>query len=278
MITLKYIASSGNEYNLKSDGIRTKTANYHTWNWGTSGTELQFGRRISGFTRDAAEYETKLVFTGPYSQRKALSEALHDDFELDVRNLTPGRIVWGDYYLDCYITSSSMYPDEDNVYTDNDITIFAPHPFWVREATKQFFPQEAPAGQSFLEYTYDYDYDFFYGNPGIAVWQTGCPFKSEFLLTIYGEVVNPRILINNYPYQVNVSLEANERIVIDSRNNTITQYLASGSELNIFDLRDKSVSVFEPVPDGTLRFNWSGAFGFDLTIFDERSEPRWITL
>lgn len=273
---LKYIASSGNEYNLNSDGIRTKKANYHKWDWGVSGTTLQYGLRVSDFTRKPVTYETNLIMTGSYMQRKTILEALHDDFELDVRNKKLGRIVWGDYYIDCYITMSSTYPDENNLWTDNDITIYCPYPFWIKEETRIFMPQEAPGEQPYLDYEFDYEYDYSYGTPGIAIWQTNFPFTSEFKMTVFGPVSDPRILINGYPYQFFDTLEETEYVVIDSRSNTITKHLANNSSVNIFDLRNKTESIFEPIPAGTLTFNWSGAFGFDLTLFEERSEPRWI--
>ena len=274
-VPLKYIASSGNEYNLKTDGIRTKTANYHRWNWGVNGTTLQYGNRISDFTRKPAQYSTKLILSGSYAQRKQLLESLHDDFELDVRNQTPGRVIWGDYYLDCYVIESSTFPDENSIWTDNDVTFYAPYPFWIKEVTRQFYPQKAPGAQPYLDYEYDYEYDYFYGNPGIAIWQTGFPFSSDFKMTVYGAATNPRVLINGYPYQFFDTLEATEYVIIDSRSNKITKYLANGTTQNIFDLRNKSESIFQQIPGGTLTFNWSGVFGFDITLFEERSEPRW---
>lgn len=275
MINLQYIASSGNTYNLKGDGIRTKKANYHAWKWGVNGTNLQFGNRISDFTRKPAEYETRLILDGTYNERKQILEALHDDFELDVRNKTPGKVIWGDYYIECYITSSSTYPDGNNVWTDNDVIFYCPYPFWVKEETKEFAVQEVPGGQTYLDYPYDYEYDYFYGNPGTAVWQTGFPFQSKFRLTIYGAVNNPRIQINGYPYQVNDMLSEGEYLVIDSRNNSVIKHTESGQEINVFDYRDKVRSIFEPIPGGNLTLNWTGAFGFDLTLYEERSEPRW---
>ena len=276
-VKLQYKASSGNVYNLKSDGIRTKEANYHKWGWGVNGTTLQFGTRVSDFSKKPAEYKTTLYFTGSYMQRKALLEALHDDFELDVKNKTPGRVIWGDYYIDCYISDSSTEPEANNVYTENDVIFYCPYPFWIKEETKSFFPQDAPGAQDYLDYDFDYKYDFFYGTPGIQIWPRDFPFASEFLMTVYGPVSDPRVLINGYPYQFFDTLESTEYVVIDSRSNKITKHLANGSQVNIFDLRNKAESIFKQIPAGTLTFNWTGIFGFDLTLFEERSEPRWTT-
>lgn len=275
-VKLQYIASSGNVYNLQSDGIRTKTANYHSWKWGVNGTILQYGIRVSDFKRDPALYETRLILNGSPLQRKALLEALHDDFERDVRNMTLGRIVWGDYYIDCYITTSSTFPDPNDVWTDNDINIYCPYPFWIQEETKSFYPQSAPEGEEFLDYEYDHNYDYYYGNPGLARWVRDFPWSCEFRMTLYGPSSNPQVTINGHPYLINDTLEDSDYIVIDSRSNKVTKYLANGQVLNIFDLRGKTKSVFTPIPGGTLSLNWPGTWGFDLTLFEERSEPRWI--
>lgn len=136
-------------------------------------------------------------------------------------------------------------------------------------------PQDAPGAQTFLDYEFDYQYDYFYGNPGIASWQTDFPFASDFKMTVFGPVADPRILVNGYPYQFFDTLEDTEYVVVDSRDNTLTKYLANGSHISIFDLRNKAESIFRPIPAGTLTFNWSGTFGFDLTLYEERSEPRW---
>ena len=49
---------------------------------------------------------------------------------------------------------------------------------------------------------------------------------------------------------------------------------AGGQKINAFDLRNKEESVFEQIPPGKLALDWSGTFGFDLTLYEERSEPR----
>lgn len=273
-VPLKYVASSGNEYNLKTDGIRTKTANYHKWNWGVNGTTLQYGLRVANFRRNPAQYTTQLILSGSYNQRKDLLERLHEDFEKDVRNKTTGRIIWGDYYIDCYITVSSTEPNRNSVWTNNDITIYCPYPFWIREEKKSFRPQEAPTGQEFLDYDYDFDYDYYFV-PGSGMWVRDFPFPSEFELIVYGPCVNPRILIDGYPYQFFDTLGSAEHVVINSRSNKITKYQANGKAVNLFDARNKIESVFQPIPGGSLTLNWSGAFGFDLTLYEERSEPRW---
>lgn len=277
-VKLQYLASSGNVYNLKGDGLRTKKANYHNWNWGVDGTTLQFGMRIAAFKKAVATYETQLIFTGSVEKRRAMVDALHDDFEHDIRVMKPGRIIWGDYYIDCYATVSSTEPDNNALWTDNNVTFYCPYPFWIHESSKSFLPQDdVESDQEYLEYPLDYKYDYFVGFPGTGKWVRDFPWRCEFKMIIYGPCIDPTVTVNGYNYTIYDTLEENDYVVIDSRDYTVNKYLASGMVQNIFDLRDKSRSVFEQIPEGTLTLNWSGTFGFELTLFEERSEPKWTT-
>ena len=272
---LQYVASSGRQYNLTAKGsILTREANYHTWVWNPVGTELQYGTRVAAFSKEAAVYTAVLVFEGSPAQRKAKIEDLHEDFEADIRNKTPGKIVWGDYYIECYITESSTTPDDRPVWTDNEISIYCPYPFWTKDNKRSFEPQTAPVGQTFLDYEFDYEYDYHY-RPGSDTWVRTFPFASRFRMIVYGPCSNPIVMINGYPYQFFDTLAANEYVSINSRTNKIIKHLSDGTAVGIFNKRNKEQSIFEPIPGGTLTINWSGDFGFDLTIFEERSEPRW---
>ena len=274
MIVLKYIASSGNIYDLKSKEIKTKEANFHAWAWNPFGVEQKYGIRLTDFTKDAAEYTTTLIIEGSYFDRKDLLDSLHEDFEYDIRNKTPGRIIWGECYLDCYITESSTQPTEKTSWTENEVNIYAPYPFWIREETKSFMASGAQPLSAFLDFDFDFEYDYTPPAAGSSLWVRDFPFASEFQMIVYGPVASPHVLIDGHVYEFYDTLLSGEYAIIDSRKNTITKVTTSGQEVNIFDKRNKNVSIFENIPGGTLTVNWSGSFGFDLTIYEERSEPH----
>ena len=274
-VNLRYVASSGRTYNLRSETLRTEAgANFHEWKWDADTVKLRFGERVSAFSRPAAVYEATLTLFGTSREKLAQLEALHDDFELDVRNLTPGRLCWNDYYIECYATESSTKPNENKILVDNTVAFFCPHPFWVKEETRSFLPHSSEPSEQFLDYPYDYDYDYYSGGAGSSIWDTEFPFKTDFRLVIYGPAVDPRILINDHVYQIFDTLGASEHVVIDSKLGTIVKTASNGQKVNAFDLRNKEESVFEQLPPGKLLINWSGTFGFDLTLYEERSEPR----
>lgn len=272
-INITYIASSGNTYDLMADrAIRTKDANYHKWTWGAVGPALQFGQNVTGFIRDPALYETRLMFLGTFAANKSQIEALHEDFELDLISKRPGRIIWGEYYIDCYITTSSTYPDDSN-RTVNDIEIFVPYPFWIKDITRSFYVQSG-ASESGLDYPYDYPFDYAHDSSGSESWATGTALPSEYTMQIYGPVTDPMVSIGGVTIGVYATLSSGEYITIDSRTHTVTKTGQDGEKTDLFDYRVKTSSIFDRIPGGTLEIIWSGLFGFDLTLHTERSEPR----
>lgn len=271
-VNIKYVASSGNEYNLITNGIYHKEANYHKWEWEVEGTKLQYGYRVADFSRKPAEYDTELIFYGTYNQRRALVQALHDDFENDVRKKTPGKVIWGDYYLSCYVVSSSTEATEYPTWTSNKVTFYAPYPFWIQDVDVML-PVSAVSGSGFLDYTYDYSYDYTAPTVGTKYVHSDFPFSSEFKLIIYGLAVNPRITVNGYPYVLYTTIPSGAYVVIDSRNKSIVMY-QGGVQTNMFNYRNKTDSIFEKIPGGNLTVTWDSTFGADLTIYRERSEPR----
>ena len=92
-------------------------------------------------------------------------------------------------------------------------------------------------------------------------------------MVIYGQAVNPRIVINGYAYVLYTTIPAGSYVIIDSRKRTITLYTA-GQKTNLFNFRNKTDSIFKRIPGGNLTIVWDATFGVDITIFHERSEPR----
>lgn len=268
-MNITYIASSGNVYPLITKQIRLKNANFHAWEFKAESTELVYGSRVSQFRKQSPTYQATIVIRGNPIARMAVLNALHDDFENDLRKLQPGKIIWGEWYCDCYITASETVPSGDvKHWTENSIDIFIPSGFWAREETKHFDIPSAPASE-FLEYPYGYEYDYTPTSNTATTWETDSPFESDFEMRIYGPCVNPRVIINGYPYLVNVAVPEGSTLIINSKNHTVMM----GGE-NCFDLRNKVTSVFQKIPAGALSVSYGG-FAFDLTLFEERSEPKW---
>ena len=272
-INITYISSSGHEYDLMADrAILTKNANYHKWTWVASGTAQQFGKNVTGFIRDSAVYETRLMFRGTYAENKTLIQNLHEDFELDMITLRPAKIIWGEYYIECFVTASSTYPDDAN-RTVNDIEIYCPYPFWIKDVTRSF-SSGGTASETGLDYPYDYPFEYAHDASGSVPWATGTLLPSEYTMIIYGAVSNPIVSINGLQIGVYATISAGEYVTIDSRNHTVIKTGVDGMETNLFDDRVKTNSIFARLGGSNLLVEWNGLFAFDVTLHTERSEPR----
>lgn len=274
-LELKYIASSGAAFGLKTSTLRAQSANFNSYSWEASTTAQQYGDRVNRFDKSALSYSCTLQAIGPLPvQRQTLNE-LHSAFEKDIFSMTPGRLYCGDFYIEAYIIASETQPAPP--WGQNDLTIYAPYPFWVREDAFSFPPQENNGDASdFLDYPigflYDYtpDVDAFnrIENPGSG--------PANFQLTLWGPAVDPSITIDDRQIGVVGVVGARERVVIDSRNNSVEKIGQNGTVLNWFNNRLKNdTSIFAKISSGTHNVFWSGDFGFDLSVFEERSEPLW---
>lgn len=274
IMNIKYIASSGNEYELTTNGIFHRSASYFQWAWKPEGTKLQYGTRLSNFSKEPAQYEADLIFYGTSDAITQKIQALHKDFENDIRHMTPGRIVIEDHYLDCYIIQSDIEPLSCHwTWLSNPIEIYAPYPYWVQEMHITLPVSEIVSG-SYLDYEFDYQYDYTAPAIGIRNIKSDAPFESEFKMIIFGQAVNPRITINGYSYVLYATIPTGAYAVIDSRTKTIVQYASDGTKTNLFDYRNKADSIFEKIPGGNLAITWDATFGVDITIYHELSEPR----
>lgn len=268
-MVITYVASSGNVYNLSAKRLQTQEANYFKWEYEPRGNALMYGEKLSYFHRDPLTYDTSLIVRGSVPQRRAILTALHDDFERDVRTKQPGTLHFGGWYCSCFITESVVNPVEEMTHwTENKIGIYVPSGFWTKDESREFGTSETST-YPYLDYEYDYEYDYSESAYGNTTWVTDAPFESEFRMDIYGPVVNPRVVINGWAYIVYATISEGETLVIDSKEKTVMC-----GDRNLFDNRNKAQSVFQPIPSGTLALSW-GDFAFKLTLYEERSEPKW---
>ena len=86
---------------------------------------------------------------------------------------------------------------------------------------------------------------------------------------------NPAIKIGDNLYQINTTLEANERLEIDTMKKKAVKITAHGDEINVFNDRNKDNRLYIPIPPGTNIVVWNNSFSFDIVVYDARSEPKW---
>ena len=281
MINVVYESSNGHRYDLKADPIRIKNANFHNYSWTREVISQRYGEKVQRFAKEAQEYETVLYFTGIMAAIRQTMYDLHNDFERDIINQTPAKLWWHDSYIHCYVTASSTYPHENDIWTCNDITIYCPSPFWIEERNFSFYPVEEQTSYPYLDFNVDFPLDFSYKPRAVLPIETGHYAPSSFRMVIHGPCVNPSVNIGGNVYNVNVSVPAGGYLVIDSRPEAPLGwqvYLrnASGQASNVFDNRNPNYQILERIPGGTVDLTYPRTYGIDLTLYLERSEPSWM--
>lgn len=244
----------------------------YTWSYDT------INSRISRFYRSPEERKIPLVFCGA-NEAEAIEarNRLHDLTETDIEALIPGKIYIGDYYINGWINASakSEYLIAKR-YCNIEYTLISDDPTWYKENLHVF-----PAGMDEMvstgdgaDYPYDYMHDYAFSQSGQRVICDSIR-DSGFRMRIYGTAIDPVINIGGNTYKINGSIAAGESLLIDSLTKTITLTTTTGNNINWFDKRSRDSYIFAPIPAGQNNVIWNGSFGFDLTVIEKRSEPKW---
>lgn len=236
--------------------------------------------KISSFRHGITEKNLKIsVGAGNMEDYNKSLENLLSVIEKDVLNMTPGRLYVDDSYLSCYFIASEkaeFYPGVP--FLTNSFTVVSDTGQWVREYTEKFKADSNVAyitGKRNLDYPYDYMYDYGNGEAGRLLRNTGF-FDTNFKLTIYGGCTNPRVIIAGHIYEVSGQIDTGEYLTVNSITKKITKTKISGEIVNMFHARNRESYIFKKIPPGNNSVAWNGMFGFDITLYEERSEPKWI--
>lgn len=200
---------------------------------------------------------------------------LFEVFEKDVLTQKHGKIHIGNYYLRCYITGSKKTDYlVDKGYMLVSLTVQTDFPEWIKETTKQFVIGDEST-DTFLDYPYDFSYDF-RNEFAVAEINNTNFVPSNFILTIFGGIQSPTVYIGGHGYSVDVNINEDEYLTIDSINKTIVLFKKSGEQVNCFNKRNKTSYIFEKIPVGVNSITSPNKqIHFNITLMEERSEPKW---
>lgn len=232
--------------------------------------------RIAGFKKGIVTKTIPIILKcNSVEEGLTLKNKLFEVFEKDVLAVQHGRIVIGEYFLKCFVIESKKteYLTDKN-YLKVTVKISTDFPYWIREKSSTFRYGLGTEGKN-LDFNRDYPSD--YTSNLIQKKLENTHFVPvNFRLVVYGICENPVVTIAGHPYKVNVTVEANEYLTIDSVNKTVTLTHPDGTQTNCFNLRNRNDYIFEKIPVGSLNVSASGDFSFDIVLLEERGEPKWI--
>jgi hypothetical protein len=272
---IRYVNSEGVEVILNKEPYKVLVSDLTDYD----NVEIESNGKIAGFVKEITERKLNIdIISSSKETTQELCNKLNAVFEKDIYNDVAGKIYINDYYMRCFIKSCKKSKRGNGVIRSYEYTLITDYPFWIKETPYQYLPENPiSGGDSILTEGVmfpEFQFDFFRAkgdeilyNPSFA--------DSNFILAIYGFVENPQIAIAGHPYRVETTIYEGERLVIDSLTHTVQKIGRLGEITNLYNARDKHYSVFKKIPPGMNTFQWSGGFGVDITLFDERSEPKW---
>lgn len=271
---LKYVNSKGIVFNLEGNNIRVKSGNFHKNSWKAKANKKRIGENIESFEKGAVTYEVTLKLRGNLVERKSILNNLHDAAECDIIQNTPGTVHFDEYYIECFILASDTHASEELSYrTEKVIEIYCPYPFWIRESSITIPTATDPEGDGLY---YDYTYDYTYGSSGLSI-----TFENEhfapcnFKLTAHGPFNTLEFAINGNLYRVNQSCAEGEMLILDTSTRTIVKIDTYGNVWNVFGKQDFTLDNFKQIPPNKNILSYGRAYQIELTLYEERSEPKW---
>lgn len=248
------------------------TGDFFSYEW----EEITYGNKIYGFRKK--KITKKDIKMDVFCRKSEFADAmntLEDVFSQDRIDKKPGRLYVNGFYLSCYVHSVDPSEWEDGIYSVVILTVITDNPQWVKEEKISFLPRQIEAESEFLDYPFDYPFDYTASSSGAEQWYIGGNSESPFDMTIFGPCTDPRVVINDHPYEIYTSLERDEYLILDTRNHFITKYHSNGYQSSLYNSRRMDRSVFDALPPGNLTILWPGTFGIDLIAYTERSAPKW---
>lgn len=252
-------------------GLFVNESDLHDFTWAV----VSKNNRISSFNRGVTTKNLPVVIACT-SEADGIEKRnkLFEVAEKDVLAKKHGRIIIGDYYLKCFVTASKKtgYLQSKRQMTVT-LTISTDFPYWIKETVTTFGYGGGAAGKN-LDFNNDFPYDYASELDSKPLNNTGF-VPCNFRMNVYGPCVNPKVTIAGHDYEVSASLEANEYLTIDSISKTIVLTHTDGSTTNCFNLRNKESYIFEKMPVGMSNVTTNTQFKFDITLLEERGEPKW---
>lgn len=265
----------GKRIDLNSENIILQYQEFFNYSWDATIRN----RKIKGFKRDSATLPVTVAVTAETEDEYLqIIEEFYRIIEKDILAVAPGKLYINEYYLRCYISGDIKQDAFKGIlFQIKNLTLVTDYPFWIKETTYQYLaePPEAvkymdlETGIMFPEFPFD-----FAPVRGEKILENPSFTESNFVMTIYGFAESPQVSIAGHPYRVETTVYEGERLVIDSKKGTVKKIGRLGEVVDCYNARQKDYSVFEKIPAGLNVFQWSGGFGIDITLLDERSEPK----
>lgn len=272
MDKLTYISARQEAVNLDGDFAWSGTAS------GVRGRAWTYklGRRgVTGISLDAVKAELETTFLD-----EAVADRLRRIADKDLRDRTPGTlVVAGEWRRTCYVVASEPSSIFAGAHREK-LMLALLGSGWKRSRLHSFPVREEQASEGGYDFAHDWGLDFMRG-PAPRFLDGGDLGDSDFRLVVYGPATNPAVTVAGNVYALKLDIPAGGHAIVDSTDCTIVSVAPGGAVSNAFGAGIRGAGkgggryIFQPIPEGVSDVAASGAFGFDLTVYETESEPPW---
>ena len=269
--SFKYVNHVGEVLEFGKGGLFANANDLRVYSWLYDSDK----NRIENFRKGVVNKTIPVQIVAQSEEEGLLKKnQIFEIFEKDVIAEQPGKIIIGDYYLQCYVYASkkSEYLTHKNLLTTS-ISVAGDTENWIKETWKEFTYFDPTDGTG-KGYEYGYEYDYSVGEGNMDTLFNGHFGSCDFIIKISGYAFEPAITIANHTYKVKETIQEGETLIINSKKKTVT-LSRHGVIDNCFAKRDRSSYIFEKIPSGNSTVYWNSGFNFEITLLEERGEPKW---
>lgn len=279
---MKYVNSKGQVIEFGQAPYYVKYNEIRKYSWAYD--MYQSYNRIARFNRGLSERQLPVIIVAAsVAACTAAKNRLHEVIDYDVQKKTKGKLYIGDYYISGYFFSAepSSYL-ESGCKANITLNFVAEKSVWIRELKTEFLrkSEDESSGSGTTLGTksppYDYPYDYLIDDVTHTTIINESITDAAVVIIVNGFAENPSIRIGQNLYEFELTVERGEYLKIDGLNKEATLVDLSGNSSSVFGYRNKEHDLFAKVPEGTNSVSWSGSFEFTITLYEERTEPKWI--
>ena len=231
--------------------------------------------QFKNFKKELPLYKITLKIEGSESvSHREASNKICDVFNVDIAFEKPGKLYVNEYYLKCFVFSKNTTRICPGVNSSiHEFQIIATCTYWISDS-HHFF--NAPEISSTANKRYPGRYKYRYANGMNTTYLVNLSnTPSHFKMIIGGPTVNPNIEIGENNYLVYITFIDGEQLEIDSEAGTVYKITRYGERINAFHNRQKRKTFFNKISSGMQEVKIPLGVSVNLTLFEERSEPKW---
>ena len=285
MIELIYENNRGQRINLTQLPYWVNVEPIFDYEWDYTKREKRRSTIVAGFTKNIS---SRSLILHIMSHSKTVRDTAIDEFnsviESDIYDGKAGKIWCGDWYTYGYIVASDNKKWQyDAPVIEKTITLVREQDSWFRQIVKKSYEGDAytPTPESWTknyEPSYDYSYDYMTDFDTSVQLNNPDSLPSNFILLIQGYANQPEIHIGDNVIQFNVEIPEGAVLEVNAITKKTIMHMPDGTDMNVFGARNADYYIFDRIPSGKSVVTWNGAFTWEITLIEERSEPRWRTV